>query len=667
MELFRWRSIKIGKKIMIGTLLSLVPMILIVIASSSFLKSSSLKNSETITRLVVKNYSANINSALNDLANIFQEWTKEDVYGMAIEYQALAELKNELAGKAKTAKGFCTLLLTDKAGKILLSGNESAELEGRVFQKAKDLAQHEGHFVTLAKNPFMNRDNPESYLFSFTTKNSEGQVNGLLLAFVDCDLLQQNIETMNEELATSGFPDTREFVVDLNNKMLLAHTDKSKLGAPLEGKEITEWLEARQDLKMAKVEDDFVVYADLLDPKALMEGTEEALENTTMHIAALTPEGNILGKVRQVLLVSFLIAGIGIALVVLVTMFISRAITRPVSQTVEMLQELSQGNLQRRLKMASGDEIGQMADALDNMAMTLTEMIKEIDNGVNTLSSSSSEMASIADQMTLNSDNTVEKSNTVAAAAEEMNSNMNSVAASMEQAATNVGAVATRTEEMNSSIAEIAQNASRAKESVAGAVDQSQKASRQVNELGNLAEEIGAVTETIKAISDKTNLLALNATIEAARAGEAGKGFAVVANEIKDLAQQTAEATGDITDKLQAIQGATGSTVAEIEEVAGMINQVDEIVGSIAAAVEQQNSATTEISGNVGQVADGIKNINENVTQSSEVTSQVAQDISAVNEAASEMRTSSGQVQQSVSDLKNLAGQLKDLVGKFSI
>ena len=118
--------------------------------------------------------------------------------------------------------------------------------------------------------------------------------------------------------------------------------------------------------------------------------------------------------------------------------------------------------------------------------------------------------------------------------------------AATEQAATNIALVATATDEMTSTINEIVKSTEKAQEITKSAVREAGSASEKVDELGRAAVEIGKVTEAITEISEQTNLLALNATIEAARAGEAGKGFAVVANEIKELAKQTAGATGDL-------------------------------------------------------------------------------------------------------------------------
>ena len=120
-----------------------------------------------------------------------------------------------------------------------------------------------------------------------------------------------------------------------------------------------------------------------------------------------------------------------------------------------------------------------------------------------------------------------------------------------------------------------------------------------MQQLGAAAKEIDKVTETITRISAQTNLLALNATIEAASAGEAGHGFAVVANEIKKLARQTASATENIKEKIAGVQASTGSAIAGIEKISGVINDVGSIIVSIAAAIEEQSSVTKAVAGNI--------------------------------------------------------------------
>lgn len=358
---------------------------------------------------------------------------------------------------------------------------------------------------------------------------------------------------------------------------------------------------------------------------------------------------------------------VGVALALLFGIYLTVIITKPLSKGVALSQAMAEGDMTKTMEVEQNDEIGVLANSLNLMAGNLRAMISDINGGVENVDKASSHLAALANQLSSGTEDTAVRSNQVAAAAEEMSANQNSVAAAMEEASVNVNVVADSVEEMQSTINNIADNSSRAKDITTQAVDQSDSASRRVNDLGKAADEITKVTEVITEISEQTNLLALNATIEAARAGEAGKGFAVVANEIKDLAKQTAEATQDIKIKIADIQNATGITVDEINQISAVIADVDKIVATIATAVEEQTSTTKEIAENINQASVGISEVNENVAQSSSVTSEIATDIAEVNSSANEMNTASSQVENSATNLSSTADRLKELVVKFKV
>jgi methyl-accepting chemotaxis protein len=349
--------------------------------------------------------------------------------------------------------------------------------------------------------------------------------------------------------------------------------------------------------------------------------------------------------------------------------YISRKITIPIKHACEMLKDIAQGegDLTKRLKVETKDEVGEMADWFNKFIDTIQKIIKDVAQNANQVREASGELSIISKQMTSGAEQTSEKANVVAAAGEEMSSNMSSVAAATEEAATNVNMVASAAEQMIATINEIAQNSEKASNITGEAVAQTQSASHKVDELGIAANEIGKVVETITEISEQVNLLALNATIEAARAGEAGKGFAVVANEIKDLAKQTAEATLEIKAKIGAIQGSTDATVSEIGQILKVINDVNEIVSTIATAVEEQSITTKEIAENVVQASQGIQGVNENVAQSSSVAGDIAKDIADVNQASGAMSSSSSQVNMSAEALARLSETLNGMVGKFKV
>ncbi|MDY6974394.1 MAG: methyl-accepting chemotaxis protein, partial [Thermodesulfobacteriota bacterium] len=363
------------------------------------------------------------------------------------------------------------------------------------------------------------------------------------------------------------------------------------------------------------------------------------------------------------------IIAIALAAGVAVGILLAGVISKPIQRMVAMLKDIAEGegDLTRRLEAKSKDEIGELAKWFNIFMEKLQGIMKNISGNAETLSTSSQDLSRLSSQMSDGTQNVSGRSDTVAGAAEEMSSNMNSVAAAMEQASTNVNLVATTTEEMTSTVNEIAQNSEKARSIVGEAVSKAQVASASVGELGNAAQDIGKVTETITEISEQTNLLALNATIEAARAGEAGKGFAVVANEIKELARQTAEATQEIRGKIEGIQGSTAGTVKEIEGISKVINDVNDIVSTIATAVEEQSVTTGEIAGNISQAAQGMQEVTENVTQSSTVAEEIAKDIVEVNQETNEMSNSSSQVNLSAEELNKLADQLKETVGRFRV
>jgi methyl-accepting chemotaxis protein len=319
------------------------------------------------------------------------------------------------------------------------------------------------------------------------------------------------------------------------------------------------------------------------------------------------------------------------------------------------------------MKIAVKNEVDEMKGWFNTFVGQIHRIVSEVSSNADKVESSASELSGIAGKMSEGALETSQRANTVSAASEEMSTNLTNVAAAVEQSSTNATMVATSAEEMTATINEIAQNAEKARTVSSDAANKSRGASEKMDELDRLAQTIGKVTETITEISEQTNLLALNATIEAARAGEAGKGFSVVANEIKDLAKQTAEATLDIKQQIEAVQATTGSTVSDINTISEVISSVNDIVATIAAAVEEQTAATGEIAANIAQASQGIQEVNENVNQSSNASEEIAVNITEVNQSTDEMASSSDQVKNSADDLRKMSGTLNEIVRRFVI
>ncbi|UYO48879.1 MCP four helix bundle domain-containing protein [Rhodopseudomonas palustris] len=351
---------------------------------------------------------------------------------------------------------------------------------------------------------------------------------------------------------------------------------------------------------------------------------------------------------------------------VLASILVIRDVTMAIASIISPMQELGKGNLAADVPhRGESTEIGRMADALqifkealvakrdadaaaakdaeekiaraqrvDAATRQFEHAIGEI---VDTVSSASTELEASASTLT----STAERAQELAT----------SVAAASEEASTNVQSVASATEEMTSSITEISRQVQESSRIANDAVDQARKTNESVSTLSHAASRIGDVVELINTIAGQTNLLALNATIEAARAGEAGRGFAVVAAEVKALAEQTAKATGEISQHITGIQTATGQSVEAIKEIGQTIGRMSEIASTIASAVEEQGAATQEISRNVQQAAHGTQQVSSNITD--------------VQRGATETGSASSQVLSAAQSLSQDSNRLKVEVTKF--
>ncbi|WP_404380440.1 methyl-accepting chemotaxis protein [Caenispirillum salinarum] len=362
-----------------------------------------------------------------------------------------------------------------------------------------------------------------------------------------------------------------------------------------------------------------------------------------------------------------IVGGAGLLIGLVLAVLIGTGLSRPIQAMTGAMTRLADGDLSVDVPARGrGDEIGRMADAVEvfkehaeanqrmeteraEMARKAEEERRSLMQGLaddfeNTVGGIVSSVSAASSQMKQTAEG-------MASSAEDASRQATFVASASEEASSNVQTVAAASEELHASIAEIGRQVSQSSNIAHDAVREAQRTDEMVRGLAEAATKIGTVVAMITDIAEQTNLLALNATIEAARAGDAGKGFAVVAHEVKALANQTSNATGQISAQITEIQNATQDTVDAIGSISRIIGEIDSIGSTIAAAVEEQTAATQEIARNVQQAAQG--------------TQEVSTHIAGVTKAASETGTASTHVLDASQDLSNQADRLTHEMQQF--
>jgi methyl-accepting chemotaxis protein len=500
--------------------------------------------------------------------------------------------------------------------------------------------------------------------------------NGAVVGAVGVQLLGEQIQTLVEQIRPyeTGFA---TFVSDAGH--YVAHVDRSRIGKAVEtqipfGTILSATGSGRAFTQTVKLPGTKSEMFEVFVPVQAGHSETRWLLNVSV------PVDRILAEAHRLMFLSIAI-GIGaLVLMVVVVMWLAQSIARPLREALQFVDQLAQERLDAHLEVRSRDEVGQITDALNLLvarwrgivqvlhqvaqgdlrtgiepapgqelgpiSLTVNQMVTGLRRTVSAigrssldLSKASRELSSVSDQVRCSAEQTTSQSNVATAAAGQVGNNIQGVADAVHQ--------------VDATTMEISRNTSQAAGVSTNAAGLVARTNETVAKLSESSLDIGKVVAIITAIAEQTNLLALNATIEAARAGAAGKGFAVVAAEVKELAKQTSQATQEVSAKIVATQSDAQAAVNAVQEIAGIIKQINAFQMTIAEAVEAQGATTKRISQNAAEAAAGAM--------------KIAHNIGGVAEAVKSTSDGAASAAGAAAELARLAAQLNELVGEFKL
>ena len=349
------------------------------------------------------------------------------------------------------------------------------------------------------------------------------------------------------------------------------------------------------------------------------------------------------------LITTLLVLLFGIAAAVIIT----RQITRPLRETLDVVERIAGGDLSHNLRVTRRDELGVLQQGIARMGTTLRDLIGGIRDGVTQIASAAEELSAVTEQTSAGVNSQKIETDQVATAMHEMTATVQEVARNAEQA---------------SQAAAAADGEARDGDKVVNqAIDQIERLAVEVGRsteamavLQQESDKIGSVMDVIKAVAEQTNLLALNAAIEAARAGDAGRGFAVVADEVRGLAQRTQKSTEEIQTLVAALQSGT-------QHVASVMNNSRSLTDSSVTLTRQ---AGTSLQG-ITRTVSNIQSMNQQIAAAAEQQSAVAEEISRsivnVRDVSEQTAAASDETAKSSVELARLGNQLQEMVSHFKI
>ncbi|MFH2059783.1 MAG: response regulator [Pseudomonadota bacterium] len=374
-------------KIVFGMLLSLVPMLVITGTTYYYSKNTSIDNSNKIMQLIIQNGASEINEFIHAQEAAFLQLTRDDTFGIAIEFKTFEEFETHFQTIMADHKGFSSMVLTDLKGNVLIRNARKKDLPENLaskgentIQKVLELNDKKDRNAFLMKDPFSSGENqPKTYVFSFRSRNSEGRPNGYFLAFVDFKMIEAAVNGFLADNRSHGFIDTRVMIWDqLTSELLVVSrndlTQELNRHAMAFSSLLIQSKKAKTSMYTIDGEKNMVTFLPILSPVEVFQegpGSKKAF----FFLTSIIPEKNILSEVRHTLFLAIAISAVGAFFTILLSVFFLKEIRTKFNKFLTVFERMSQGDIKEKLDLTGQDEFAEAADSFNRLVLYLKEVI----------------------------------------------------------------------------------------------------------------------------------------------------------------------------------------------------------------------------------------------------------------------------------------------------
>jgi methyl-accepting chemotaxis protein len=658
-------EIKMFKKLQVKITLFLAVIIIaalsaVQIFSYFYLQSEMHEDAKRNGTGIIQQLKSNIELSLSDYEKSLIRFGKDN---------QLVRLLSEEGNEADVSQQFQTFLETNKQVSLIYAGSEKKSLFIQPsVELPEDFDPTTRPWYTLAK------ESPDKVVW---TEPYEDAVKGTYIV-TGAKAIVKN----NEVIGVIAFDLSLDAVNDIVNSVTVGYSGYSFL---IDQKGIALSHPKEQGKDLSKL--DFMNSV-MENKKGLVEYVFESedrmlyfetINRLNWKVGAVYKYDDLMETANTVSLTSTLITLAALFIAVVIGYFVSRSIVHPIVRIGESAKSVAAGDLTLKVNVSNKDEVGTLAENFNTMVSEMKRMIKEVDLSITTINDSAENLSAVSEETMAASEQVAGAMEDVARGASEQTSDVEN----MNERTTNLSLKITKVNDSISHIQTLSAKSEHASYDGLEKLNVLQIKSTESNKelasvegvLSDLAGKIKQIEEVvtvISAISDQTNLLALNASIEAARAGESGKGFAVVAAEVRKLAEQSARATGRITETIFGIQQESIKAVDAMVRTKEMNNEQHKAVQNSGEAFQTIAVMMSELSQSISTITEDIKEMTlqkeqviESIVNISAITEQSAAAAEEVNASTDEQLRALSTVADSAENLSEATKQLQELVKKF--